>query len=444
MWLLAIGCTGIDGKVPGDSAAVVETDTPGETGAGEETAEPVLASNLLLVSVDTLRRDRLGWWDGSDRTPALDALLADALVLDEHHSCSNWTFPGLVCAMGATDLEGSGFTPVGGNVADPGKVPDDFLLVAEHLSDAGFATGVAAATPFITGARGTLQGFDIVEQSSGWSAPEVAQAALEVADQLAASERWMLHVHFLDPHSPYDPDEAFFDPTGLPDVEWDLTDKDVLRQVTNDYKTYDAETQAAVDAWLAALYNAEVAWTDHELGTLVGGLRERGLLDDTVVVLFSDHGEQFFENGGQGHRVSLHHGENLALGAVWHPAGLPHEVWERPTTHADLVPTALAQLGVEPMPGTSGKAVGTRADDDPIFAWALLGSRTVQAVQVGDERLHYHWKGGLELFDRAADPTEQVDLSREQAGRAQELYELLAERIALLDADYDEYVPTEP
>ena len=112
------------------------------------TKGPESAPNVLLISIDTLRRDALGRYGGAE-TPFLDGLLAGGVPLDDHRSCSNWTLDAMTCVLSgryAWDLD---YAPSAGTALNEGRdvggLPEGVELLADHLRAAGFDT--ALATP---------------------------------------------------------------------------------------------------------------------------------------------------------------------------------------------------------------------------------------------------------------------------------------------------------
>ena len=140
------------------------------------------------------------------------------------------------------------------------------------------------------------------------------------------------------------------------------------------------------------------------------GLEASGALEDTLVVVWSDHGEQFWEHGLHTHAYTMHYAENDALAFFW-GKNLKPGVWSEPTTHIDLAPTILEALG-QPIPGdVTGEPVGLAREDRVIHTLSDARLGIMMSIQVSDSKLQYRWKyGEKEFYRRADDPLEQVDL----------------------------------
>ena len=403
------------------TSKAVETATPEETGepGGSETEEtappgdsgetggPVASSvlrfegtpptNLLVVVVDTLRKDALGR-HGEASTPFLDGLMAEGVALDAHVNSSNWTRP-TVTAI----LSGSSTLELGWQHLTGLPTPDWVETVAEVLDARGWATGLVSANPSFN----LQDGYQVDLRPGFDTAERVNELALEayaaVADE---GVPWLLQLHYVDPHGSYAPPEAYRDGLeGLDPVSWELDTAAGLNQLQEAWEGLAEDEQELALAHLAALYDGEVRYLDDQLAELWASLEGLGALDDTLVVFVADHGESFMEHGSWDHGRSLHAQEVDGAAFFWSP-GLQPQAWGQPTCHQDLLPTALDGLGLEPLPRATGQVIGetTRA-----------GCATLQAISEADvrvawttpsRRLIVGLDGSAELYDLHADPDE--------------------------------------
>ncbi|MEM6930334.1 MAG: sulfatase-like hydrolase/transferase, partial [Myxococcota bacterium] len=262
-------------------------------------------TRLLVLSLDTTRRDAVGrYGEGPSATPFLDARLGESVVLDNHRSCSNWTGPSMLCAT-------SGVDPVDIGALRPNDARNRLPTLARVLGEAGYATRLVSANPFFFGPDDAL-GFDRVTtlvDDEGRAEGVAAQLRADL-DALADAPRWYAHAHFFDPHDPYCPPEAYLD--GLPPIPFDVcTDP-----ATAEYELWTdgtAEQRAAYVEHLRFRFRAELRYFDDTLAALWADLDARGDLDDTLVVFFTDHGEQFYERGTLGHSHELFAEETAAV-----------------------------------------------------------------------------------------------------------------------------------
>ncbi len=427
-----------DSDLPQDSATPLDTG-PASAGVVEVARRP---QNLLLIGIDTLRRDTLGMYDKDADTPTLANLFAEGVTLDDHRSCANWTYASMLCIATGSSNEELGFVPVGGaegwNGEELGTLPD-------WLSAAGFITGYAGATPFMTSRYGLSGPFDVSRNDPDWAADEVTDMGFVVLDNLLAKDkRFFLQVHYIDPHRPYSaPEEYLGGLEGLKPLDYDLSDpKDVTRLET-DYKTTMSSAQRArARSHIDVHYRAETRFADDQIGVLLAGLDERGVLDDTLVVFFTDHGEQFWEHGGFGHNEMLYAEENRTGAALWSSSMTPATV-TTPTTHADLAPTALELLGVERPERPTGTLVG----EDAGFRFALKGDDqgSWQTVDDGERLLLFIWAGRLEYFRLDEDPEQTTNVYNDtDPSEYADLMEALEARVELTDPVLEEDSPIWP
>ena len=389
--------------------------------------------NVLLIGIDTLRRDMIGAYAAAEDTPTLTRMLEGGVRLDDHRSCANWTYPSLVCVSSGASVEEQGF---GGSEETVFPGPTDGFL-ASRLADAGATTRYLGATPFMDPAYRLTEGFDQATNDADWNAERVVDHALDAIDELEADEDpWFLQLHFLDAHLPYQAPDAY-----LPDIDFaslpiDLTTASGMSKLRAEWDTLSRpEQQDCLEAAMA-LYRSEIQFLDDELGRLVEYLEETGTLDDTLVVLFSDHGEQFWEHGEMGHKDTLYAQETRTLGGFF-GGGLMPGVVDSPTTHADLAPSIFAALGLDAPEQTTGHVVGTAPDDRIRFT---LRSNTVpvwQAAERDGGRVVVTWTGRIEYYRTDVDPDELHDLYEPGIDDTDALLDALEIRASLLEGLVD-------
>ncbi len=300
-----------------------------------ETEAKVL--NVLLVSIDTIRPDRLSCY-GSEfvQTPHIDSLASRGVVFDRAFAHNPTTLP-----SHANILLGS--TPLYHGVHDNAqfKVADEFLTLAEYLKNIGYATGAFIGAFPLDSRFGLAQGFDVYDESypSGSStdfaaperrADEVIRAAIEwISGQKST---WFSFVHLWDPHTPYFPPEPYM----------------------SRYKDDP--------------YSGEVAYVDSQLGELFDFLNRENLIQNTLVILTGDHGESLGEHGELTHNYFAYNS------TIWVPLiisapGLKTGRVADYACHADIFPTVCDILktdkppflqGISLVPSLTGKKIGKR------------------------------------------------------------------------------------
>jgi arylsulfatase A-like enzyme len=383
---------------------------------------------ILIVSIDTLRRDRIGRYDprGPGRTPALDAFLESSIALDDHRSCSSWTYASMMCALTGAYNEDLGFVPA----RDTGlftALPEGIDTLPAWLD--GWDSTLISANP-VMGPDTALDrdyGTTCASCTAATQAPEVADRGLAAIDGLEPP--WLAHLHFMDPHLPYTAPAPYTDAANaLPALGVDLTQGWGVEIALEQWDSYDDAQRAAVLTELELRYDAQIAYLDDQLARVFDGLESRGLADDTLVVLWSDHGEQFFDHGGIKHGQSVYAEETRAIAAFRHPALTPRAVSE-PTTHADLVPTLLAGLGMQES-ATTGRVLGASSPGARFTSSLSHKSRDTRlSVDEDGWRLIFTFDGTLELYNLRDDPTELVDLAADDPSRVATLWAMLERRV---------------
>lgn len=412
LWLpLILGCTDPE-TVP--SALTFSGDIP---------------SNVLIISVDTLRRDRLGRYDGSGRTPNIDKLLSDGVVFDDHRSCSSWTYASVLCVLsGAYNLE-MGYTPIRDlEVFD--NVPASVTTLAEALDQR--EASLFSTNSFLGTETGLGRGYQskVVDLNLTTSAEDLIDMGLAEIDDSEGS--WLVHLHFMDAHLPYSPPLQYLKGLdALQEVPYDLTvgdDVNGLAAVLSDWSHLSEGMKHSILQQLKIYYNGEVAYLDDQIGRMLSELTQRGLINDTLILFWSDHGEQHFDHDGIRHGKSLYAEENYAVVGFSNPGLLPATI-TAPTTHRDIAPTLLAGMQREIPDSMTGRVVTENHRPEARFSVVLSNQATFSFASVDEDshRLIYNFEGGVELYDTENDPLEMTPLKDQDV--IDELWELLAPRV---------------
>ena len=379
--------------------------------------------NLLLICVDTLRADQLGFMGARPSiTPNLDALAASGVVFEDAHSSASWTLPSVASLF--TSL----YSSTHGCWTFESRLSGEFVTLPEIFQNAGFDTAGIASHIFFDRDYGLQQGFDVFDDElahranePGWrevTSPLVSEKAvrwLEERARAADADPFFLFLHYFDPHLPYVDHEA-----------------GVNRGAAGAQDAPDPQDPGAE----FGRYRSEIAFTDRHVGSVLDALERSGLAERTAVVFFSDHGEAFYEHPGiRRHSYSLYD-EELSVPLVVRCPGIAPRRVSSFVRSVDLFPTVLELFGLsarEPRAGVSLVPLLSGADRD---SPALLAE-----IRLKDG---YHWNGLVgerfkllehvstgrtELYDVAADPRETRDLARERPELVSELEEELRARI---------------
>jgi arylsulfatase A-like enzyme len=415
-----------DTTPPDDSGTTTDTDTDTDTDTTPPPPAPAVQFtgdrpvNVLLISVDTTRRDQVGLYSGLDTSPTFDAIMADGVPLMDHRTCSNWTAPSMLCAVTGRSPLDDDYWPTGvydayGDSRVAG-IPPGLPTLASLLAAEGYATGLVTANGVFSAnnTAAIVEGYQRVE--IGGQAPDMNARGLRMLRGLSeAGSPWFLHLHYLDPHGPYiAPAEYAYELAELDaayEFPWDMTNSSDVYSLMAYWPAFTPEEEALAREYLFAVYRGEIRYWDANIAALWAELDARGLLDGTLVVFYSDHGEQFGEHDQFQHGKSLNPEENRVLGGFWAKNIVPG-AWEGPTLHQDLAPTVLDALGLAPNPEHTGTVVGLAPADRTRFGFCYLVGYCdpVMSVVVDNHQLIYRWDGKRFFYDVAADPAAEDDL----------------------------------
>jgi len=396
LWAALAGCEPLNGT---DDVRVVEID-----GAAPE--------NLLLLSLDTLRKDAFARHGGVGRLDFLDGLAERSVVFDRHRSCTNWTLGSFYCAFsGGLPLDAS-FEPWSHDDAVR-NVPGELDLLPEWLGRQGYETVLVSASKVVGGLDAVSDGYVTVELTHDARFDTIVDGGLaRLPDLVDGRTPWMLHLHAFDPHTPYSPPEDYRQ--GLDDldpIEWDLDALGGMGGLTERWPTMTDEARELVLAHFDIRYGGEMAYLDDQLERLWGQLEDLGALEDTLVWILTDHGEQFFEHNSLTHDRSSHREEVDALAMFWAADLTSPRSWQRTTSHTDLAPTVVDALGLQVPPELRGRVLTRNGDDAPAHSFRYSAPQPpMHSVEADGLRLIYKWDGSARVYDPVADPEERTNL----------------------------------
>jgi len=389
-----------------------------------ESARP----NVVVISIDTLRADHLGAYGYSRPTsPHLDALAASGVLFENAFSPSSWTLPAHASLL-------SGVSPYRhGAVAASARIRDDVPLLAELLGAQGYHTAAFVNAPFVGRDYGFARGFARFEQRFEQKRRDVAERHRQVLDAVPTLEPpFFLFVHYMDVHTPYRPPKEFN--RFARDRRSSAVLKDIGEQSVVELQRAAREgrlhmSEADRDR-LIDLYDGEILAMDAKIGELVGALRER--FPDMIVVVTSDHGEEFLEHGGFGHGETLYE-EVLRVPLIVAGDGVVAGARVREQASLlDVVPTLLERLAIAPATPLAGRsllpflradreaprdAAGSTGADGPepllgLHTASHDGTLSLRGVRVpGRKLMRDDRRGTVELYDLASDPDERRNLA---------------------------------
>ncbi len=400
LWPLAVAAVLVAGSAACSPAPSGEAAPGDERSAPAASAVDLSGHNLLLITVDTLRADRLGvYGDTRAETPRLDALARRGVRFESAYSPVPLTLP-------AHSTLFTGRYPFTHGVRNNGNyfLRADEETLAEVLKRRGFHTRAWVASYILSAKFGLGQGFDAYDDALGSGelirgfSSEIG--ADEVADRFVGwlgegpATPFFAWLHVYDPHQPYRPPEPF------------------------------------LERFAGDPYRGEVAFVDAQVGVVLDALEARGLLAKTLIVVTSDHGEGFGEHGEVGHGI-LAYEEALKVPLIVAAPGLPPRLVSDRVRLVDLMPTLLDLLGLEPPPGLQGESFaalvtgsGEPGAERDVYFESMLGrdeNNWAPLTGLIAGRYKYISLPERELYDLGEDPDETRNLFPEPRRVVREL-----------------------
>jgi len=392
------------------------------TGCGAPSAS---RPNLLLVTLDTTRADGLSLLGGSPgATPVLDAFGAEAVVFERAYSDSNVTNPSHLSIMtGVTALRH-------GVMSNFARIPSGIDTLSQSLERVGYATGGFVSAGPLASAFG-WKGFEVMPPVVGvLDAAEVTDRALGWLGT-KREEPFFAWVHYWNPHTLYDPPDELFerfyqgDPT---DYEGPLIAAAPFFARARNFGVGPRLKRWLGDvrdpAWGRAKYQAEIHYTDRELGRLFDGLTASGAASDTVVVVTADHGESLGEHDIYYAHVGVYD-EVLHVPLLIRVPGIASARSRLPVSTLDIAPTIAELLDLELEHEIEGLSLVSALHGTP--SPELVGRERFvhthasnRVVAIRDGRWKLIWpidlddrvlSNRVELFDLIDDPAEEHDVA---------------------------------
>jgi arylsulfatase A-like enzyme/Tfp pilus assembly protein PilF len=362
--------------------------------------------NVVLVTIDTLRADRLGCYGYSKiETPNLDKFARGGTLFENAVAQAPLTAPSHASMFTGLNPPRHGVRDTGGFV-----LAESHTTLAEILQRQGWDTAAFVGASVLKKSFGFGHGFAVYDDQM--PKPDARSMAVEFPERKAgevvdraigwlgsqSGKPFFLWVHVFDPHSPYDPPAPFR------------------------------------EKYRGRLYDGEIAYTDQQLGRLLESIASKSPAN-TLVAVLSDHGESLSEHGEYNHGVFLYD-STLRIAFMMAGPGVPAGLRVKQQARTiDLLPTLLALLGGQAPPAVEGasltpaftaKAAPTDSYAETLYTKINLGWTELRAMRTG--RWKYIRAPRPELYDLAQDPAETVNVIDAHPQIARELDAKLANR----------------
>jgi len=443
----------------GESAALLSAATQRTAVA----TAPAAAPNVVLVVIDTLRRDHVGAYGYSrDTTPTLDRLAREGVVVEDAISQAPWTaasigtlFTGLYPSVHGVDGGVRWGVPrgaAGGTLrfAIQKALRADQMTLAEMLRRNGYATAGFVSNTYVNSIFGLAQGFEVYHDEHGDYSGQVggkrrgADTNRLVFEWLASKPRepFFLFVHYNDPHLPYDPPAPY-------GRDWTAGYRGRLTPQRSgaaaERNGRPASDLTADDvAYLTGLYDGEIRYADDQVKALIERVRANRNKRPVLTIVTADHGEEFLDHGSMSHGYTLYD-EQLRVPLIFHaPALLPKHRVAGAIGLIDVAPTVLALAGIgaaladaqgtdqsRPLRGMEQQSTPGWTYSEATYAEAQRALRRSAGLKLIVRPAE---RGDL-LFDLGADPKEMAPLGAhpELDAVRQALAERAAANTALLE-----------
>ena len=384
-------------------------------GPAKKTKKP----NLLLISIDTLRADHFN----ADTMPETFRLFQQGVVFGDIHTPTPWTLPAHASLL-------SGQYPARHGIRQPNeKLPEEAVTLAEVFRDSGYYTWALTEGNYVSAVFGLDQGFHRYMENPPAILGENPESVSKLAANVVTLEEELkrhrdtprfVFFHTYEVHCPYFPRGGLDDEKGLGQTQWLLD---------HDGEELDPESVQK----LKALYAEEVRYTDHLLAPLLEKLIETG---EWMVVLTSDHGEEFGEHGGLLHADTLYE-ETTKIPLALVGAGIPKRgLVNRSGSLVDVATTLADLFSITPPPQWQGRSLMEPLEAEyPVFSESFfLGHhrpaqdpRLLAVWMKGDKLIQNQNFGKVtaELYELKADPLEQHNLQGDQVEKRDALFQFI-------------------
>ena len=372
--------------------------------------------NVIFILVDTLRADRLSAYGyGRPTSPNFDAFARESVKFEANRSQASCTFPSANSIL--TSRWPSAFL---GQPDQKLGIPEGMPSIAEILHAQGYRTVAVSASAVVrrspsrfnpTGGFG--RGFDVFDEDCVWQSAACVNRA--VGPHLRQEKKPLfLYIHYIDPHGPYQPPKEWPRKfaAGQPEKEWVRAgDPNPIGNWLYKGKPKPGFTPADLQH-LKDLYDEEIAFFDARFAELLRAIRDAGLMDDSILVFVSDHGEEFLEHGDIKHCRTLFD-SSVHVPLLLKIPGVDPRTVTRPVQSLDLVPTLVDYLGIDLSGGARFEGRSLRGEIEGKTKEELQFGlqETLRSASDGRFKLIENLAGGTpKLFDLQADPGETRDV----------------------------------
>jgi arylsulfatase A-like enzyme len=381
---------------------------PGLMSCSRGPADKFPSCPVFLLSFDTLRPDHLGCYGYFRNTsPNIDRFSEEAVLFETAIAQAPSTKPSHASMFTSLNVRHHGAH--GGRIRSLGrnKLGENALTMAEILKAHGYSTISYNAGGFVKEDWGLAQGFDLYDSSVKGSLGNTVKKGIDWLKS-HPTEKFFLFLHTYETHHPHSPDKRFADlfTDGYSGTLPARISIDLIRRINSGETVIDEEDRR----YIVGLYDGEIRSLDEAFGTFVRCLKSTGLYDRSLIIITSDHGEEFGEHGRTGWHSHTLYDELLRVPLIMK---LPGSLFastrvEGVVRSIDILPTILDIVDIPPEENFEGSSLVEsmeKGQAEMAFAVSQLGSKTY-SVRTNRWKLY-----GTKLYDLDEDPEEMEDVS---------------------------------
>jgi len=388
--------------------------------------------NIILIVIDTLRADHVGCYGyRRNTTPNIDHLAQETVLFKNAISPASWTLPAIAALLT------SQYPCVLGIYDAPAVINQTYPLLSQLLKQYGYTTAGVFSHVLLSSRLGFGRGFDSYHDKTspyrraGATSSEVTQQTLALL-QKEHEQPFFLFLHYFDPHYNFILHEQY---------DYYPQYRGGLRSNHPIIKLWRMRHELSEDdmRYLLALYDSEIAFTDEHIGRLLDELKEKGFYDDSIIIVTSDHGEEFMERGWIGHCTTLYQ-ELLHVPLIMKFPGFKPRIIDPSAGLIDIMPTVYRHLGLKIPDALEGRALdlsrGHSTATGPIFSETFnpqvhqpetAEPIAFRAIVLGDWKLIYdEIRNSRQVYNLSDDPHERNNLSAQHSERNRVLERLLS------------------
>jgi membrane-anchored protein YejM (alkaline phosphatase superfamily) len=434
LWaLLILLCVGLS-VVYSRSEYPVSPELGGQSHTGDGllgTTDESKRPYVLLIGIETLRADHVGHLGYSrNTTPALDAIAKEGVVFTKTMATASWTMPAVMSVL--TSL----YPEVHGTSNYDRKLPESVPTLTEVLQENGYKTVAFVSNPTLDGRYGFCRGFELYDDFSVWLGSIGMGKSLTGSDSdvhktltnepltrsaLSWLERhyeepFFMFAFYFDPHYDYIPPSPF-DTMFDPNYDGTIDGRGIAEEPRKSNRPAERDLEHII-----ALYDGEVRYTDTYILKLLEAFAEFGILDQTLVVIFGDHGDEFYEHGSTGHAHTLYNELiHIPLILRW-PSEIPKgRCIDALVSQVDIMPTILDYLGIQHQQAIQGMSLKNLIEGRVcgVHEYVFAGGSTHRCAIIGSRsKMIVNPDGDKEFYDLLSDPMEQNSIHQTQNSSA--------------------------